>query len=62
MAPKGVENEEHSHQQGDDGQDVERGQHGIDVDVLEPGETGDELFALDRQPEPIEPVGHRLEQ
>ena len=57
-----VDDEEHGGDEGHEGEDLQRGEHGIGIRVLHAGEALDERLALDHEPETIEPVGHRLEQ
>ncbi len=62
MAAEDVDEEQHRDQHGDGGEDVQRRQDRVHVGVLQAREAGDELLALGREGEAVEPVGDRLEQ
>ena len=62
VATEDVDEEERGHQHRDGGEDVQRRQDRVDVGVLQAGEARDQLLALGRQREAVEPVRHRLQQ
>ena len=57
-----VHDEQRSHNEGNECEDVERGQHRVHIRVLQAGEARHEALTLDREAEPVVPVRDRLEQ
>ncbi|CAB4755887.1 unannotated protein [freshwater metagenome] len=57
-----VRDEQDSHDERNEGEDVERRQHRVDIGVLQAGESCDEALALDRQAVAVEPVRGGLEE
>ena len=62
MAAEDVDDEEQSHKHGNKREDRQRGQHRVDIGVLQAGEARNQILALRGQAVTIEPVRRSLDE